>query len=346
MLKLHTMLDSVMAQGRQINFSPAVYEHAAALIGRMPGVVSRDPELLFQAHAEAFRRYRHAPVVVGIDIYNLEAEAYGAIVDAPAGNTVPSISDFPCSAIADVEKLKSLDPAGDGRIPMVIETGRRLACAFPEADVRVPVSGPFSLASNLVGFDILLCELLDDPRSVGRALNFLALGQSALCREIIARGLGIVLFESGATPPLISPHMFDEIELPALKIVIGEASAAAARPVSCIIGGDTLPIIRSICETGAGYVICPFETDQAGFMREMRARPDVMVRINMDVRVFNSGEPATIYAEIERILALAGDRDKVCIGTGVLPFDIDPELVLKARAFAMGKSDEHKWTYE
>jgi hypothetical protein len=68
-----------------MDFSPSVYEHAAFLIGRTPWEVSRDADLLFQAHAEAFRCYRHAPVVVGIDIYNLEAEAYGGVIERPRG---------------------------------------------------------------------------------------------------------------------------------------------------------------------------------------------------------------------------------------------------------------------
>jgi hypothetical protein len=37
----------------RMDISPSVYEHAAALIGRTPWEVSRDPELLYAAHAEA-----------------------------------------------------------------------------------------------------------------------------------------------------------------------------------------------------------------------------------------------------------------------------------------------------
>ena len=136
-----------------IHFAPSVYEHAAALIGETPWRVSRDPEFLFRAHAEAFRLYRHSPVVVGIDIYNLEAEAYGATIATPAGNDIPSICVHPCPASDGIVKLNLLDPKRAGRIPMVIETGRRLARALPEADIRIPVSGSFSLACNLVGFE-------------------------------------------------------------------------------------------------------------------------------------------------------------------------------------------------
>ena len=64
-----------------MDISPSVYEHAAFLIGRTPWEVSRDGELIFQAHAEAYRRYRQTPIMPGIDIYNLEPETYGAVIE-------------------------------------------------------------------------------------------------------------------------------------------------------------------------------------------------------------------------------------------------------------------------
>jgi len=65
----------------KIAFTPAVYEHAARFVGRTPAEVSGDAELLFQAHRGAYLEYRHQPIAVGIDIYNLEAEAYGDKVE-------------------------------------------------------------------------------------------------------------------------------------------------------------------------------------------------------------------------------------------------------------------------
>ncbi len=326
-----------MTTESDINFTPSVYEHAAALIGETPWKVSRDPDLLFQAHSKAFRLYRHNPVVVGIDIYNLEAEAYGATITASDGNSIPAISSYPCQGSDNIEKLKWFDPQRDGRIPMVIQTGKRLAETFPGADIRIPLSGPFSLASNLVGFDRLLCDIIDDPPSVGRALAHLARGQIAFCREVIAQGLDIAFFESGATPPLISPDLFRQIELPALKYIIGETSGIAGHPVPCIIGGNTLPILDSLLETGTGYVICPCETDQASFMQHMASYPDVMVRINMDPGVLARGDPAAVQHELERVLTLGKNRRNVCIGTGVLPFETNPDTVLMAKAFVQGR---------
>ncbi len=318
---------------QSIELTPAVYEHAAALIGKTPQQVSRDPEWLFQAHAEAFRRYGHTPVVVGIDIYNLEAEAYGATIDTPAGNAIPAISSWRCATIGDIVRLKHFDPHQDGRLPMVMDVAQRLVRTFPAADIRIPVSGPFSLASNLVGFDQLLCAILDDADAVQKALCHLAEGQIDFCRAIVGQGLDIAFFESGATPPLISPETFARIELPILKQIIREASAITGHPVPCIIGGNTLPILESILATGTGYLICPCETDQAPFMRKMQAYPDVMVRVNAACGAFASGDWPTVRRELDRVLALAGNRAKVCIGTGALPFETNPEIVLKARAY-------------
>jgi uroporphyrinogen decarboxylase len=316
-----------------MEFAPSVYEHAAKLIGRTPWTVSQHSDLLFQAHAEAFRLYRHNPIVVGIDIYNLEAEAYGAAVGEPEGNGIPAITGHPVSAAKDILRLKPLDPQRDGRLPMVVETGKRLAKAFPEADIRIPLSGPFSVASNLAGLDRVLCDLLDDPEGVSQVLHHLVSGQVAFCREIVRQGLDVAFFESAATPPLVSPRLFAAVELPALKRIIAEASAIVGHPVPCIIGGDTAPILDSILETGTGYVICPCETDQPSFMAKMKEHPQVMVRVNTRTGVFASGDLAALYGELDRIRGLVGNREKACIGSGALPFETDPRTVLKARQY-------------
>ena len=320
-----------------MQFSPSVYEHAAQLINKSPYHVSRDGDLLFQAHAEAFRLYHHSPVIVGIDIYNLEPEAYHATIEKPDGNGIPAVTSHPCSSIKEVTTLPLFDPKSAGRIPMVIATGQRLAKEFPEADVRIPVSGPFSIVSNLVGFETLLMEMLTEPAAVQEALFHIVAGQVSFCQEIVQHGLGISFFESSATPPLISPRMFEDIVLSPLKSILEQASALAGHPVPCIIGGDTEPIIDSILKTATKYVICPSETDQEKFMEKMKQYPDVLVRINMNPGILADGAEETLIKEADRVLALAGNRKNVCIGTGVLPFETKAGVVLKVREYLSKK---------
>ena len=94
----------------RIAFTPAVYEHAARFVGRTPAEVSRDAELLFQAHRGAYLEYRHQPIAVGIDIYNLEAEAYGAKVELAEGDAIPAIHQPLLTSLEDGLALKPFNP--------------------------------------------------------------------------------------------------------------------------------------------------------------------------------------------------------------------------------------------
>ena len=79
-----------------MKFEPAIYEHAAKLIGKTPWEVSRDKDLIVQGHKAAFELYRHTPVVVGIDICNLEAEAFGSVIAEPNGDGIPAHGEHLC----------------------------------------------------------------------------------------------------------------------------------------------------------------------------------------------------------------------------------------------------------
>jgi uroporphyrinogen decarboxylase len=308
------------------------------VIGRTPWEVSRNGGLLAAGHIEAFRLYSHRPVVVGIDIYNLEAEAYGAVVQQASGTGIPAVTRFPCSGVEDLLELTPFDPASAGRIPMVLEAAQAVAGACPRADVRVPVAGPFSVAANLAGLEALLSGVADQPDLTRAALTHLAGGQIRLCRAIHERGLGIAFFESAAAPPLLSPRQFRAVELPALKEMLPAVAAITGSPPAFIMGGDTSPIVEAIMETGTGYVCCPAETDQQLFMERMRAHPEVTIRINMDPRPLVAGDVESIQMEVDRVLSLALNRQRVCIGTGCLPFEVGPQTVLQTRHMVLSRT--------
>lgn len=316
-----------------MEFQPVVYEHAASFIQRSPWEVSRDPELFFQAHLKAADTYRHNPVVVGIDIYNLEVEAYGATIEETEDNTVPSPAAHVCSSVKEILQFPPLDPLKDGRIPLLIDIGKRLASEMPDRTVSIPVSGPFSIAANLVGLDGLLCEVIQSPDSARDALLHIVEGQVAFCDAVRSAGLDISLFESAASPPILSPALFEQCVYPALSDLISRGSSAAGQPLGCVIGGNTEPIIDMIVEAGANYVICPRGTNQQGFMNRMQYHPGVKVRVNMNPGVFNAGPRETVEQEAKRAFDIARQRSNTSVGTGVLAFEADPKLVLEAKSY-------------
>ena len=321
-----------------IQFAPSIYEHAARVIGASPWEVSRDAGLLAEAHIEAYRLYEHRPIVVGIDIYNLEAEAYGAEVSRPSNNGIPAISSHPYREAAELSDLEPFDPTRAGRIPMVIEAAKLICEQCRGADVQIPLTGPFSLATNLMGFENILCEIQTAPDSVAEALGALVAGQVQFCMEIAGEGLDIAFFESAAAPPLLSPDNFRDIELGALKEIMDKTSAIVGYPVPCIMGGDTLPILDYILQTGTGYVCCPAATNQRRFMERMESHPQVTVRINMDPGSITAKNFQAVKNEVDRVLSLAQNRDQIIVGTGCLPFETDPEMVLKTKEYILSKN--------
>jgi hypothetical protein len=74
----------------------------------------------------------------------------------------------------------------------------------------------------------------------------------------------------------------------------------------------------------------------------MKEYPDVMVRINMDPRPITSKNFGDVEKEVDRIFELANNRGKVCIGTGCLPFETDPQAVLKTKEYILSKNTGRK----
>ena len=283
---------------------------------------------MYQAHAAAYRTYRHSPIMPGIDIYNLEAEAYGAKIEEAEGDAIPAVKHHPFQSLEDILKLKPLDARKDGRIPMQIQVAKRLMETFPEAIIRVPISGPFSIACNLLGFDRVILEVADRPDKVREALLHLVEGQLSFAQGVKDAGVDITFFESAACPPMLSPKQFRNVELPALKNILGGMAKIIGRPVPCIIGGNTTPIVEAMLETGTSYLACPFETNQEAFLDKVANRPDVQVRINCDLRIISNGTKEQIRQEADRVLDLCRKRDNVCLGTGALPYEASVDNVL------------------
>ncbi len=318
----------------KISFTPVVYEHAARFVGRTPWEVSRDAQLMFEGHRRAYLEYRHQVIAVGIDIYNLEAEAYGAAVENPGRDGIPAIHEPLLGSLHDGITIKPFDPEHDGRIALVLDVARRLKAQFPEADVRVPVAGPFSVAFNLRGITPLCEDAIARPDQTAKMLMRLAENQRVFCRAIAQAGLDVAFFESAAAPPILSPRIFREVELPALRRMLEVAADCVGHPVPCIMGGNTYPVLDDLLSTGTNYLVCNVETNQAAFVAQAAGTsPGVKIRVNLDPGVVACPEPVRIYRAIDAILEIVGGRPNCLMGTGALPYETPVENVRLIREY-------------
>ena len=313
-------------------FVPAVYEHKAALIGVTPSAMSRNAELLEQALSRELDLYEADILTVGCDVYNIEAEAAGAQVRFYETNDVPSIAARPLRPGQDVRTLPIPDPERCGRMPVFLEAGRRVQARHGrEILVRGALSAPYSMACELVGDEPMLLALIDEPEWAASLLDFCSIAVEAYGKAFVDRGLGVVLFDSHAAPPLVSPALYQSIILPPTARTIAYFRRDLGVPlVPYIIGGDTAPLFESILATGTNNVLCDFRADLSVFVERLKDAP-VLLRANLDPRFLLAAGLPEIHSVTRGLLAAGTRHPLFLLGTGILPYDLPPEKVLAVR---------------
>jgi uroporphyrinogen decarboxylase len=320
-----------------MKFEPVAYDHAAFLIGKTPYEVSRDSSLLSTAQLNFLKTYNYDISVVGVDIYNVEVEAYGSELKISDPEAMPSVEEPLLNKLEDILKLK-LDPKVDGRFPIIFEAAEKIRTEQPKLEVRIPISGPFTIACHLMGLQNMICEMVDNPELAQEALDHLADNQIKIVEHAIKNGFGISLFESAAAPPLLSPRMYKKYATPPIAKIFNALKGKSIDNGQFVIGGNTYPVLGQILDINASYIICPVETDQQEFINNI---PDTylenrnIVRINMKPASFlNSKEEA--ITEAKRALEIANGKQNVTIGS-LIPYDADKEIVIAVSEYLKDK---------
>ena len=314
-------------------FEPAIYEHKAFLIDVAVSEVARSAELLLKALHRELEVYGADAVTVGVDVYNVEVEALGVELDYDVPeDELPHPKGTLLQSAADVTALALPNPERDGRMPLMLDAAERLNREVgQEVVVRGAVSGPFSLAAELLGTEKMLMALLDDPAMVTALLGFASEVSVQFGLAFARRGVAPVYFDSRCAPPLVSPNQYRELVFPHHKRLVGETKAALrGQHVPLIIGGDTTPIATAVADTGADYVLCDYTADFGVYRRELEDRP-VLVRRNLDPGLLRRGPEEAIREAAEQALRDARGWPRFVMGTGIIPWDTRPEHVLAVR---------------
>jgi uroporphyrinogen decarboxylase len=314
-------------------FVPAVYEHKARLVGRSPSEVCRNGVLLYEACLKELEVYDPDMLVVGLDVYNVEAEALGCEVRFfDDTGDVPSIAAPLLGGPAELRRLKTPDPRRDGRMPVFLETASRLQREKGgEMVIRGAVTGPFSLACALAGTEEVLVATVEDPSFVSKLMEFCGGVSAAFGRAFLEEGAEVVLFDSKASPAAASPRIFRDFVLPLYRdLLIPSLYAAGARYLPLIIGGDTTAVLEGLLQTGANQLLCDAGADLERFKKRCREERRAL-RVSVDARLVHRGSPGEIRAEALRLLEATHDQPGLLFGCGIVAYDADPRNVLALR---------------
>jgi uroporphyrinogen decarboxylase len=313
-------------------FCPAVYEHKAALIDVTPSEMARDADLFEKGIIREVEVYGPDMLVVGCDVYNVEAEAAGCGVFYPDSTDVPAVRERIVQVGDDLSSLRVPGPEKEGRMPLHLEVGRRIQERFGrERIVRGALSAPFSIACELVGPEPLLMAMLDRPEWVGKLLSFSSEVNKAYGKAFVERGLGVILFDSHASPPLTSAALYEKIILSPTTAVIRYFRSGLGVPlVPYIMGGDTTSLLKEIIATGTNNILCDHKADLNVFVERLKEEP-VLLRANIDPLFLTTQPLESIRAKAREVLSTGRRHPRFLMGTGILPYDIAPERVIAVR---------------
>jgi len=309
---------------------PTIVEHAAAIIGQTPSAAAQDASIMAKAHIEAYKLYRQDAVTVGMDIYNIEAEALGCEIRFYDDESIPGILTHPLTLDSDPGRI-SFSP-GLGRIQLILDAAVMVKAAIGnETKVSVGICGPFSIFMELLGFETAIHAFLDEDPRVVPLLNAILEFQKSYCAAIIAQELGVTVFESWASPPLITPGIYRQYALPyeqALFTYVHDLGQPA-RPL--VIGGDTRPILDCIAETGTTLLVSDYNTPLPLYVEKAREK-GLTLRANIDPKQVSRGAFDEIDARIKEIYAQREVYPNLIVGTGVVPYDTPPGNLLRVMA--------------
>jgi len=313
-------------------FVPSIYEHGAAVIGETPGRASRSADLMAAAAVESWRRYAHDIVSVGIDIYNIEAEAFGCAISDGEGASIPGVTSHPLAGekMPDPSDLPIPAPGESNRLGLIAAASRRVVDEIgSDVWVYACMGGPFSQAVELRGFENLIADIClapDDAHALLERTTELSIRQA---RDLSATGAGVYLFESWATLPLIDPRIFGDFVVPYNKRIIDAVGAEFSTPPPAVImGGDTAILMDFFIEVGTSLVVADFNTD-FDFMRREIGDRRMIIRGCADPKVIERGDWEVLSASVQALASKSAGMANFVWGCGCVSYDTPAEHLLR-----------------
>lgn len=321
---------NLVALGRippRVPFAPTIYEHAARLIAVTPSQLAQDPDLIVKGQLEAYRNYQHDIVTVGVDIYNVEAEALGCSVMFNENEMLPSITEILIKESTDLENLCVPNPRKDGRMPVFTEACKRLNEEIGnEVAVSGTIVGPFTLAAILRGFENFILDIAFETEFAVKQLEFAVKVIIEYAKALIKTGVGIVINESWITPPLLSPDIFRRIIYRYEAELIAQIKASGMKNIALVSGGNTAPIAEYLVKTGASVLMADYNTDQEA-LKNICEIQGIHLRANIDPKLVEKGDKDKMEAAAKKVINLCAKNGGFIFGCGVVSYNTRPENI-------------------
>ncbi|MBC7340982.1 MAG: uroporphyrinogen decarboxylase [Clostridia bacterium] len=301
--------------------APQVLAWAARIAGVPVRRYVTEAEAMAESLLTSYRRFKYDLLLVGAD-NSVEAEALGAILEYPEDDYPYVIGRL---GFNDLASLRLPEPTKAGRMPVILK-----ACALLRRQVKnqVPVvgkvTGPMTIAGQLLGLEQLLYLIIDAPARFQEILAFTARVSTLQGQALLAAGAhGLVLLEPAGSLAVLPAAAFHSYLVPLLESIFSAYAVAGASIRWLQITGPVGKILPCLEEipvnlVGLDYVVSPVEA--------MQLLPGICFIGNVKPYLFVSGPEKKIQEEVQALTQLPGQQ--LILSSGCeLPLDARPEYV-------------------
>ncbi len=309
-----------------------VQAHAAGFLGRTAWDLRTDARMLADAHRTAWGCYRQRVLLPGNDALTLELEAWGADVRPTLIGDTWSASRPLLGSLSEVLDLPEIGRPGSAVFDTVLAAVASLRTSTTAA-VCVPVSGPLALAGQLVGREVLVRELHDDPFGSREHLLNLVRKLRPWLATLVRSGARITIADDYFSTEDVEPEIFSGLVVPSLAWLVNEATALSGERPVLSVAGDLAAVAYKLFSTNASTVVCPAATRRSRFFPQAREFPNTTVRLDLPAALWTANDWPGICQEIAAARTAARHHPNTILGTGPLPVNASSVLVVDASHF-------------
>lgn len=296
-----------------------VFGHAATLAGVSVDQYVRDGETLARCQLEALNNYCYDAVFSVMDL-GVEAEALGSLLQYRR-DRYPVIEKHALSEGVELNALALPDPSRAGRMPEMLKALRILREEIAdEALVVGCVAGPFTLTTQLLGMEKALYLAVDDFPRLERVMDFATEVIIGFGEAQLRAGAHLpMVFDPSASPAVIPPKFFREIELPRLLRLFRRFAQAGAFANWLHIAGPACRILPYYPQAGVNIANFDYSVSPADAADQL---PATCINGNIKSVSFVEGSPEEIASQAAELLGFFCDRKGFILSSGC---EIPPE---------------------
>lgn len=306
----------------RVPVGPYLANWTATFAGVPLSTYCTDARQMARVQLAAWELIRQDIIFPDADNYYI-AEAFGC-VSQMAQDDFPSLARPALEAPDQVFDLRVPNPERDGRMPVYLEATRLIAeHVRDDAVIRVPGTGPFAIASYLIGVQDFLLEIAcinqDPNHPTAKAIErMLELATETVTRFGLAQlRAGAHILQCGdslASGSMISPETYRHFVLPLHQKIIRtwkEAGAITALHVC----GKNHAMLELFAETGVDIVAIDSMVDLAFAKSKIGDRVTLIGNID-PVHVMLQGTVSLVESSARTCIRAAAPGGGYILGTG------------------------------